>query len=99
MMKLKKILTEKHSTSEEAHTKALLIADIECKLVLRIKTMAYFFFAFSLASFAFAFFVHPEKEQTSLFSPYREENSFLLDIEAITGATLFSDGEALELSP
>jgi|GEM_PF-2713685 len=95
MMKLKKTSI----SSEEAQTKALAIADIERKLVPRVKAMAYLFFALSLASLAFAFFVHEEQDQTPALSLYKEENSFLLDIEAITGATLFSDREALELSP
>ena len=97
MMKLKRSIRE---CSEEAKTKALRLADIERKLVLRMKAMAYLFFALSLVSLAFAFFAHAEEQdQTPALSLYREENSFLLDIEAITGAALFSDMEALELSP
>jgi hypothetical protein len=95
MMKLKRTSI----SSEEAKAKALAIADIERKLVPRMKAMAYLFFALSLVSLAFAFFVHEEQDQTPALSLYREENSFLLDIEAIMGATLFTDMEALELSP
>lgn len=95
MMKLKRTSI----SSEDAKTKALAIADIERKLVPRMKAMSYLFFALSLVSLVFAFFVHEELDQPPALSLYREENSFLLDIEAITGATLFSDMEALELSP
>jgi len=98
---LSRMKIKRHLIScEEAENRAIVIKNIERKLVLRLKVMAYFFFVFSLISFAFAFFIHGEKQNPSVpLSLYKEENSFLLDIEAITGATLFSDMESLELAP
>jgi hypothetical protein len=85
---------------EEAQDRVLLVKELEKKLVPRLKGMAYVFFVLSLLSFFFAIFIHSDTAKDSKpISLYKEENSFLLDIEAITGAALFTDMEALEVPP
>jgi hypothetical protein len=91
MMKRKKAA----NSIEEAVDKAAAVLELERKLSGRLKFMAYLFFALTLASLLFALFAQEEKHAVPL---QREENSILMDIEAISGAALFSDRESLELS-
>jgi hypothetical protein len=63
------------------------LQEIERKLVVRLKWMAYVFFALTLAALLFAFFA-PGKEQKPA-----HDHRILLDIEAISGAALFTGSE------
>ena len=84
------------NNSDDSKTPGIL--DIEHKLTHRLGFMGYIFFSLSLASLAFAIFVHltPQEPPPPVII---DETSILADIEAIAGADLFSDMHPLEIYP